>query len=841
MDKIIRLFRLSCLVLLVLPWLGSCSVTSNLPEGETLYTGVNSIEYLEEGELPHQKKQKKHHRHHKDSTGVITAIADAAQRIDAVLHSVKLPPPPRDTEFSDEEELTKAERDSLRSVRETTRRELEAAKIEVNAVLEAAPNNALFGSAYHRFPIPLGLWAYNRYVNREGKFAGWMYKTFATEPVLVSNVNPPTRVKVATNTLHNFGYFHAKVQSELDPAHNPRKAKVNYYVTPGQVFRLDSIEYRGFPPMPDSLILRPWRTPYLKKGDPFSVLNLTNEQSRLENIYRNAGFYYYKASLATYKADTFAVPYKVQLRLEPKANLPGFFYKRYYMGHTYINVYRHAGDTLSNSMTRRTVTVNYSGRKPPLYPLVFLQNIAHRPRRLYRQRDEERTQEMLAGLGIFNQINVSYARRDTTQTCDTLDLLVSAVLDKRYTLDFEMNVTEKNGDRIGPGLSLSLQKKNAFRGAELLNFKIFGSYEWRTNGETVKRDAFFNSYEVGTQLSIDFPRVVFPGISRHQFRFPTSTKFALTADWLNRSGYFNLFTMGLDATYSWHKTRTSRHEFTPFSLSYDKMINSTHEFDSIMQVNPALYAGMRDRFVPAMQYTYTYTSSRRHRNPLWWQLTVKEAGNVTSGIYALAGKKWGEQNKELFHNPFAQYLKLTTELHNDFKISEKYRLATRLMGGIVWTYGNSRFAPYSDQFYVGGANSIRAFTIRTVGPGRFYTPRSRYSYMDQTGDIKLEANVEFRFPVFGSLGGALFVDAGNVWLMHEDEHRPGGTFKLKHFAKDIALGTGIGLRYDLDFLILRFDLGVALHDPADNGRRGYYNIGKFKDGLTLHFAIGYPF
>ena len=835
-----KLIRLLLFSVLVLPWLGSCSVTSNLPEGETLYTGVNRIDYLEEGEQPKQRKQKKHHRHHKDSTGVITAIADAAQRIDAVL-SGESAPPPRDAEQTDQTKLTKEERAVARAEKETAEKELEAAKLEVNAVLEAAPNNALFGSAYYRFPIPLGLWAYNRYVNRDTKSAKWMYKTFASEPVLISTVNPETRVKIATNTLHNYGYFHAKVKSEIEPARNPRKAKINYYVTPGRVFRLDSVEYRGFPTMPDSLIPRPWRTPLLKKDDPFSVLNLTNEQTRLENIYRNAGFYYYKASLATYKADTFAVPHKVQLRIEPKTNLPGFFYKRYYMGRTYINVLRHAGDTLTNSFTRRSVTINHSGRRPPLYPMVMLQNIAHRPGRLYRQRDEERTQEMLSGLGIFNQVNISYARRDTTQTCDTLDLLVTAVLDKRYTFDFETNVTEKNGDRIGPGLSIGLQKKNAFRGAELLNFKLFGSYEWRTNGETVKRDAFFNSYEVGTQLSLDIPRVVFPGISRHQFRFPTSTKFALNADWLNRSGYFNLFTLGLDATYSWHKTRTSRHELTPFSLSYDKMINSTHEFDSIMQVNPALYASMRDRFVPAMQYTYTYTSSRRHRNPLWWQLSVKEAGNFTSAIYAMAGEKFSKQNKELFNNPFAQYLKLTTELHNDFKLRGNYHLATRLMGGVVWTYGNSRFAPYSDQFYVGGANSIRAFTIRTVGPGRFYTPRSRYSYMDQTGDIKLEANVEFRFPVFGSLGGALFVDAGNVWLMHEDEHRPGGTINIKDFAKDIALGTGIGLRYDLDFLILRFDLGVALHDPADNGRRGYYNIGKFKDGLTLHFAIGYPF
>ena len=477
----------------------------------------------------------------------------------------------------------------------------------------------------------------------------------------------------------------------------------------------------------------------------------------------------------------------------------------------------------------------------PLYPLVWLQNIAHRHGKIYRLRDEERTQEMLSSLGIFNQINVRYARRDTTANCDSLDLMVTAVLDKPFTTDFEMNVTTKNSDRIGPGLSFNLQKRNAFRGAELVNFKIYGNYEWRTNNEMVSRDAFFNSYEVGTELSFDIPRIVFPGISRHQFRFPTATKFSLGADWLNRSGYFNLFSMNLQAAYSWHKNRTTRHEFVPFLLTYDKLIHSTAEFDSIMTANPALFVSLRDRFVPAMQYTFTYMSAPRHRNPVWWQVMVKEAGNVTSAIYALAGHGFKEHDKQLCNNPFAQYLKLTTELHNTFKISSKEQLVTRLMAGAIWSYGNSTVAPYSDQFFVGGANSIRGFTIRSVGPGRYYTPRSKYAYLDQVGDIKLEANAEYRFPMFGSLNGALFVDAGNVWLMRKDENRPGGQFSAKDFLNDLALGTGFGFRYDMDFLVLRLDLGVALHDPADNGRRGYYNIGKFKDGLSLHFAIGYPF
>jgi outer membrane protein assembly factor BamA len=177
-----------------------------------------------------------------------------------------------------------------------------------------------------------------------------------------------------------------------------------------------------------------------------------------------------------------------------------------------------------------------------------------------------------------------------------------------------------------------------------------------------------------------------------------------------------------------------------------------------------------------------------------------------------------------------------------FKVGEKQHIATRLMGGILLSYGNQTVAPYSEQFYIGGANSIRAFTVRSLGPGS-YTPGKnvKYGYVDQTGDIKFEANVEYRFPVFGELYGATFLDAGNVWLLRKDPSRPGGMLTLKNFAKSIALNTGVGVRYDMEFLVIRLDLGVALHVPYETGKSGYYNIPKFKDGLGLHFAIGYPF
>ena len=182
---------------------------------------------------------------------------------------------------------------------------------------------------------------------------------------------------------------------------------------------------------------------------------------------------------------------------------------------------------------------------------------------------------------------------------------------------------------------------------------------------------------------------------------------------------------------------------------------------------------------------------------------------------------------------------MTTDFRKTFQLSEGTQLATRVMAGLAYAYGNSSVIPYSEQFYVGGANSIRAYTVRAIGPGKYHKEGS--SFMDQTGDFKFEANAEYRFNLTGSLNGAFFLDAGNVWLLRKDEQRPGAEFTLGGFLNQLALGTGLGLRYDMDFLVLRLDLGIALHNPYDTGKKGYYNIPKFKDNMSLHFAIGYPF
>lgn len=818
-------------IYIVALWLtASCSTTDHLPEGETLYTGIGTVNYVD------QDGKDKNDKRHRDG-GVIVAIADATEQ---VMDALKGQAPAT----NDDEAETK----SANPLANLTPAELEAEKKalepvveEVEAVLAYPPNNAFFGSSRLRTPLPIGLWAYNAWGDKEKGLGHWIYQKVGSTPVLISSVSPDTRVKVAENVLRNYGFFRGRVDYSITPhKHNAKKAKINYFIHTDRVYRIDSVEYLDFPDYADSLIVATRKQSYLHRDTPFAAITLQNEQTRIANLLRNQGYYYYKPSFATYKADTVAVPGKVQLRMQNSPTLPAMATKQWHMGRTHLTVLRNAGDSAQTTVHTRRGSYSYAGHKPPLRPYAVLRNVLHRKGDLYRYMAQEKTQELLNELAIFSQLSLRYAPRDTTSTLDTLDLNITAVLEPRYNADLELSVTERNSDRIGPGLSLGIKKKNAFRGAELLSFKLYGSYEWTTNLEHKDQKGLFNSYELGTKLSLDLPRMILPGMQPQRLRFPATTSISIYGDVLNRAGYFRMLSFGTSLSYSWRKSRTSRHELTPLSLTYDKLLRTTDQFDSLLRESPALKVSMQNRFVPAIQYTYAYTSPRNTRNPVTWQFSIKEAGGLTSAAYAIGGREFSEKNKKLFNNPFAQFLKVTSELHNNWRINANTRLVTRVMGGVAWAYGNSDVVPYSDQFYSGGANSIRAFPIRRVGPGRFVSRGGRYSYLDQTGDLKIEGNIELRFPLFGALYGATFVDAGNVWLLHSDESRYGGTFSFSNLGNDIALGTGVGLRYDLDFLVVRFDTGFALHDPAST-RKSYFATDRFSDRFAFHFAIGYPF
>lgn len=824
-------------VLLLGSLLSSCDVTKKLADDEQLYIGIDKIDY--------SNKPRTSTKIRRDSVGVITTISDAVHAVDNVLSGKgddgmlgKLREDAKGA-LTPEEEKTAQKKADQEEIN-VNKAALSTAQTELASVLAYPPNNALFGSSYHRSPIQSGLWFYTGFVDAKTKFGKWIYKCFASQPIYVSSVSPEMRVKVAQNTLHNYGFFRGKVGYEVVTQKNPKKAKIRYNVQVGPLSRLDSIAYYPYTQRQDSLLQQNNGKTLLKRGDAFSVVNLANEQTRVGDLFRDNGYFYWQDDYTTYQADTLQRQNWVQLRVLPKKDVPETAKHPWYIGNAIINIRREGQPTLEKTVSRRYYTFNYSGEKLPLKAGMWRHAITHRHGEPYSYARQKTTLEKLNSIGVFSMLDVNYVPRDTSATCDTLDLYVTAVMDKPFDSDFEMNATLKSNQQIGPGLSYTINKRNAFRGGETVSFKLYGSYEWQFGSRTSSRNDLLNSYELGSQLSFNFPRFFAPFISKRRLRFPAETVLAIDGDWKRRAGFFTLVSAGLSATYNWHKKNNILHEFTPLSIDFNNTINTSASFDSIMDANPALYVSMRDQFIPSMSYTFSYSSTSEHRNPLVVQLTAKESGNLFSGLYAAAGKKFDEKNKKILGSPFAQFLKATAEVHYAIPLSDNLTLATRFFGGVLWAYGNSKTAPYSEQFYVGGANSIRGFTIRTIGPGKYKSADSKYAYIDQTGDIKLEANAELRAHLFGSLYGAVFLDAGNVWLMHKDENRPGAEFSASTL-KNIAVGTGAGLRYDLEFIVLRFDVGIGLHAPYETSKSRFYNLEKFKDGLNFHFAIGYPF
>ena len=805
--------------------LTACYTTKNLPDDEVLYRGIKKLDY--DAPLKRDSIQ---------GQGVITALADAYNTVEGLLTG--------DASALKTDEADKAAlKDSLKKADKQDALNYETAKEEIKAALAYSPNGAIMGSSYYTHPFPVRLWIYNKYVNSTSKFGRWMMNHFAATPVYVSSVNPKVRSTVAHNTLRNYGYFRNKVTYDTIPMTNPKKAKISYHVTPGPVFHLDTIKYLPFYPQADSIIQATMGQSLLKQGMPFSVQNLDAERRRLQKEFRNNGYFYYRPEYISFRADTVMIPQKVQIQVRPLPETPNQAEHPYYIGNTRINIYKYNKFQLTDSVTFRGQTYAYSNteNKPPLRLRAIMPNLFLKKGDLYQQTNQDVTQQKLADMDIFSSMRVSFVPRDTTLTNDTLDVVISGMLDKPYDAEFIGKITNKSNNYVGPGVSFGMRKRNAFRGAETLGLNVWGSYEWQTGAHVEGSNSLINSYEYGATASLSYPRLLFFGLGKKLWRRSiSSTNFELNAKWVNRAKYFGRVSFGASVSYTLQRGKNVKHEFTPFSLSYDLLLNSTERFDSIIRANPALYISMRDQFVPSMEYTFTWTKEKeRHQQTL--KINLKEAGNVTSGIYAICGQAFSKPEKELFGVPFAQFVKASAQYTHRFQLTPRSCLATRVFAGIVYSYGNASTAPYNDLFSIGGANSIRAFSIRSIGPGSYHPVRSSYSYIDQTGDLKLEANLEYRFPIIANLYGAAFLDAGNVWLIKENSNQPGGKINMSEFGKTIALGTGVGLRYDLDFLVLRFDLGIGIHAPYDTGKSGYYNMPSFGKSLGYHFAIGYPF
>ena len=754
---------------------------------------------------------------------------------------------------------------------------------EIEAALATAPNGALFGSSYYRTPFPYGLWIWNYAHGSSGKFKKWLNKSFGKGPVLMSQVNPALRASVARSMLRKNGYMHGDVSYTEVPQKNPKKMKIGYTVTLDTLFTVDTLEYVNFPSDMRRLIDSTQTEAMITKGSPFTVATLSSERSRLSTLFRNSGYYFFQPSYASYLADTLERTYHARLRLQLADSLSPEILKPWYIGRSTVSLRRSFMDRPTDSLQRRTLKVLFSGKHPAIRPRVILRDIKLRHRQPFSYDRYIESSQKVNATGVFSSSDFVFTPREGT---DTLDMMINCTLDKLYDFYIETNFISRTIGRLGPELKIGFTRRNIFRGAEKLDVNLHGSYEWQTGGHGSTMD----SYQYGADAAIEFPRIITPfnikerslrrkdGTIRRprQFYATPWTIAKVSTDIVHRPSYYKMHIVSGEWTYRWQPSFSNRHEFSPLTLKYQFFNSRSDAFISMLNENLYLATSLSDYFIPKMRYTYTYSSPANYLNPIRWETTVEESGSLSSLYFVAHGRSWNEKDKKMFRNPYSQFVKVETDLTKTWRIDSHSQLVGHLNAGYLHFFGNSEMAPFSESFYVGGANSIRAFTVRSIGPGAmpqlfsdFGSEARQFSYVLSNGNMKFQANLEYRTRLFGSLYGAVFLDAGNVWTnenyykvslddysedMDDDvsseneefvkwlnENMEKGVFRPSQFFKQLATGTGVGLRYDLDFLVVRVDWGFGLHLPYDTGKSGYFNIPRFKDMHSLHIAIGYPF
>ena len=742
-------------------------------------------------------------------------------------------------------------------------------KGELDVVLATKPNASWMGSPSVRSPFPVGLWIWNAFSQDTTSFSRWLVRAFGSTPVLMNSTAPDLHVTVGENLLRKRGYFNGKITYEKLAQRNPKKMRLQYSVDMGRLWLLDSIRYVNFPPTADSLIRANLDKAIIHKGDAFDVSTLEQERKRITDLFRNNGYYYYQNNDASYLADTTLTYGLASMRLQMADSVSNRVLRKWDIGTITINLQRQFMDSLSRQSRFRDIIVNYNGSHKPLRLRTITNDLKIWPGTVYNNELVEKTQQQLNSSGVFAATNFAFTPRDTTDTCSILDMTINCVFDKPYDFYIEAYGKGKTSGRYGPEAIVGLTKRNVFRGGEKFDLRLHGSYEWSASSDDDGRDQLgLNNYEYGAEASLQFPRLVnpfatpprkrwareerkiaaaaekglvyVPKVPRTYYTTPSTTLKA-SVDVLNRAKYFKRHVVSGELTYQWQPNERNSYSFSPLTLTYEYMHNVTDRYLELIDSVPYLEVSLADQFIPKMLFQYTFMSPARYKSPIKVWTTVSEASNILSAGYAAFGRHWSEKDKKLFKNPFAQFVKIDANMTKVWSLSEKSSVAAHVNVGTLWAYGNSRFAPYTEQFYVGGANSIRAFNVRQIGPGRYRSTQRRRSYVEQTGDIKFQCNVEYRPHLVGSLYGALFLDAGNVWTMHYDDGRPEGYFRFKNVLKEMALGTGVGIRYDLGYFMLRLDWGVGLHVPYETGKTGFYNISKFKDAEAFHLAIGLPF
>lgn len=710
-------------------------------------------------------------------------------------------------------------------------------KSEVTDVIRPKPNKKFLG-------MRSALWLY--YVTgtpkKEKGLRSWLKNKFGEPPVYYSNIDVPLISKAIDARLFNTGFLDSYGQYEIKQKKKGKLTYVEYTVYLSEPYTIQSVT---FPTGTDSLskaIARMQKRSRVKVGDRYSLDVLREERERIDNFLKRRGYYYFRPDYLLFAMDTGYGGKKVQLSLTVKKDMPEKAALVYTL--TEVNVFPDykPGKDSSDAEVFVIDSINYYKETRYIRPKPIVQSIFLKPGHIYNKRMHQVTLSRLNGLGVFKFINVTFSDKDTVSD-GRLKVDVYLTPLPRKSLAFEVQMATKSNNFIGPGASFSIRNRNAFKGAELIVYSLRGSFETQYSG--AYKGQF--TYEINPRIELNVPRLI-PFKFNRKNPFVPKTKFGLEYAYLSRVGYFDMNTFKVDIGYKWKERLEIDHNLTLLNVNYYNIYNRTSQFDELINSNTLLRRRFEEQFLLGIAYSFFYNEqlrARPKRNMIYFNSNIEFAGNTLALFSGLITKRKVNSNdpSEVLGVRFAQFARFDFDIREYYRTSENTMLAARFIAGWGIPYGNSSTLPYAKQFFAGGAYSLRGFQANSVGPGSYAPPDSvrNVFYLQQGGEIKLELDVEFRFPIFKFLKGAFFVDAGNTWLNKANKDAPNGEFKWDRLIKEVALSTGAGIRLDLNFFVLRLDVGIPLRKPSlpENDRWIIKNLG-FRDAV-FNLAFGYPF
>lgn len=730
---------------------------------------------------------------------------------------------------------------------------------------------------FELFKLPLTI--YNLSGTDTTKWVNRVLRNAGEPPIIYDSTKVDKTVVDLQRMMTNKGFLDAEVDPDIRLT--KKKAKITYNIISNEPYVVSSYEIN----IPDTIISRNflpafssrgqnttaqppsfnldsalYRNSLIKKDMNFDLDVLDLERDRIAAQFRRTGYYSFNKEYIGFVADTAVGQHLVDLELTiypfTQRTLSGAVTTVAHPQYTVeeVNMYIDFNPLVDGDISRYQVSsvfeqegyrIIYGPRGRYIRPQVLLDNCFIRPGMLFNENMTTMTYAALSQLTILKNVNISFEEL----TDNKLRCVITCVPDKRQGFSAEIEGTNSGG-LFGVGGSLGYLHRNVLKGSEQFNIKAFAAYEAITPSFTTFRDNYF---EVGGETSLTFPRFMAPFLNKDfKRRIHASTQFSTDYTFQRRPGYFTRTILSSGMKYIWQgrgRATSVRHTLDLIDIGYIHLSNLNQDFEDKLS-EPARRYSFTDQFIMSTGYTYfktnanpTSTTNRSMKSIYNFRASVESAGNLLSLVASIANaEKDSLGSRRVFNTSFAQYVRGTVDYSKTIRIDEKNSVAWRLGGGIAYPYGNFKQIPIQKRYFSGGANSVRGWAIRELGPGNYYGPNA--TFYNHSGEIRFDAGAEYRSKIFWILELGAFIDAGNIWTVHAYEDQEGGNFQLNRFYKEIALSWGLGIRLDFDFILVRLDCGWKAYDPADNPNETKWPIKypfKFGDNTAWHIAVGYPF